>query len=82
MKRLVIYLGKKYIIASINDLLVKYKDNMSYIVQILTIWIKRLQIVIEELKNILSRVTDDYKIDDKDIKESVKEISDIIQNWK
>ena len=81
MKRLVIYLGKKYIIASINDLLVKYKDNMSYIVQILTIWIKRLQIVIEELKNILSRVTDDYKIDDKEIKESIKEISDIIKNW-
>lgn len=81
-KNIIISLGKKYIVASINDLLEKYKDNFSEISGTLELWIKRLQIIIEEMKNILSRVTDDNKIDDKEIKESIKEISDIIQNWK
>ena len=81
MKSLIIYLGKKYVISAINDTLEKYKDNVSEISGKLELWIKRLQIIIEELKNILSRISDG-KIEDKEVKESVKEISDIIQNWK
>ena len=81
MKSLVIYIGKKYIIASINDLLEKYKDNVSEISNVIELWIKRLQIIVEELKNILNRITNDNKIDDKEIKESIKEISDIIKKW-
>ena len=63
MKSLIIYLGKKYVISGINDLLEKYKDNVTEITGTLEIWIKRLQIVIEELKTILSRVSDG-KIED------------------
>ena len=81
MKSLIIYLGKKYVISAINDTLEKYKDNVSEISGKLELWIKRLQIIIEELKNILSRISDG-KIEDKEVKEAVKEISDIIQNWK
>ena len=77
MKSFIIYLGKKYIISAINDTLEKYKDNVSEISGKLELWIKRLQIIIEELKNILSRISDG-KIEDKEVKESVKEISDII----
>lgn len=80
MKSLVIYLGKKYLISSINDVLEKYKDNVSYISEIITVWIKRLQIIIEELKNILARISDG-KIDDKEIKDSMKGIEDIVKNW-
>ena len=81
MKSFIIYLGKKYIISSINDTLEKYNENVSEISGKLELWIKRLQIIIEELKTILSRISDG-KIEDKEVKESVKEISDIIQNWK
>lgn len=81
MKSFIIYLGKKYIISAINDTLEKYKYNVSEISGTLELWIKRLQIIIEEFKNIISRISDG-KIEDNEIKESVKEISDIIQNWK
>lgn len=81
MKSFIIYLGKKYIISAINDTLEKYKDNVSEISGKLELWIKRLQIIIEELKNILSRISDG-KIEDKEVKESIKEIEKIIREWK
>lgn len=81
MKSLIIYLGKKYVISGINDLLEKYKDNVTEISGTLELWIKRLQIVIEELKTILSRVSDG-KIDDDEVKDSVKEIEKIVKDWK
>lgn len=81
MKTLIIYIAKKYVISAINDLLEKYKDNVSEISNVIELWIKRLQIIVEELKNILNRITNDNKIDDKEIKESIKEISDIIKKW-
>lgn len=81
MKRLIIYLGKKYIISGINDLLEKYKGNVTEISGTLELWIKRLQIVIEELKKILSRVSDS-KIEDEEVKDSVKEIEKIVKDWK
>lgn len=81
MKSLIIYLGKKYVISGINDLLEKYKDNVTEISGTLELWIKRLQIVIEELKTILSRVSDG-KIEDEEVKDSVKEIEKIVKDWK
>ena len=81
MKSLIIYLGKKYVISGINDLLEKYKDNVTEISGTLELWIKRLQIVIEELKTILSRVSDG-KIEDEEVKDSVKEIEKIVKEWK
>lgn len=81
MKSLIIYLGKKYVISGINDLLEKYKDNVTEIAGTLELWIKRLQIVIEELKTILSRVSDG-KIEDEEVKDSVKEIEQIVKDWK
>ena len=80
MKSLIIYLGKKYVISGINDLLEKYKDNVTEISGTLELWIKRLQIVIEELKTILSRVSDG-KIEDEEVKDSVKEIEKIVKEW-
>ena len=80
MKSFIIYLGKKYIISAINDTLEKYKDNVSEISGKLELWIKRLQIIIEELKNILSRISDG-KIEDKEVKASITEIEKIIKEW-
>lgn len=81
MKSLFIFIGKKYILASINDTLQKYKNNVSEISSTIELWIKRLQIIIEELNNIVSRVSDG-KIEDAEIKDSVTEIEKIINQWK
>lgn len=80
IKSLVISLGKKYIISALNELLDKYKDNVSEISKVIEFWIKRLQIIVEELKNILSRISDG-KIEDKEIDISVKEIEKIVKDW-
>lgn len=42
IRSLVISLGKKYLVSALNDLLEKYRDNVSYIVEIISLWIKRL----------------------------------------
>lgn len=80
MKSLIIYIAKKYLISALNDLLEKYKDNVSVICETLEFWIKRLQIIIEEMKKILARVSDG-KIENDEVKESQEEIADIIRNW-
>ena len=77
---MIIWLAKKYIISALNDLLEKYKDNVNVISDALQLWITRLLVVIEELKKILARVSDG-KIENDEVKESVKEIETIIKNW-
>lgn len=80
MKTLIIYIAKKYIISALNDLLEKYKDNVSVICETIHIWTTRLAVVLEELKTINQRCSDG-KIEDEEVKESVKEIESIIKNW-
>lgn len=80
MKRIIIYLGKKYLISAINDLLEKYKNNVSVICETLEFWIERLQVIIEEMKKILARVSDG-KIEDDEVKSCQDEIAGIIRSW-
>ena len=81
MKTLIIYFAKKYIISALNDVLEKYKDNVSVICEIISTWIRRLQIVVEELKMILARVSDG-KIEDEEVLKSKEEVEAIIREWK
>ncbi len=80
IKSIVIKLAKKYILNSVNDLLMEYKENVNNVTQIVNLWIARLEKITNLLKRIGARV-DDGKIDDAEIKESVNEISDVIKNW-
>ena len=81
MKTLIIYFAKKYVISALNDVLEKYKDNVGVICEIISTWIRRLQIVVEELKMILARVSDG-KIEDEEVLKSKEEIEAIIREWK
>ena len=81
MKTLIIYFAKKYVVSALNDVLEKYKDNVSMICEIISTWIRRLQIVVEELKMILARVSDG-KIEDEEVLKSKEEIEAIIRDWK
>lgn len=80
MKTLIIYFAKKYVVSALNDVLEKYKDNVSMICEIISTWIRRLQCIIEELKMILARVSDG-KIEDDEIKESIKEVEKLVREW-
>ena len=81
MKTLIIYFAKKYLVSTLNDVLEKYKDNVSVICEIISTWIRRLQIIVEELKMILARVSDG-KIEDEEVLKSKEEIEAIIKEWK
>ena len=81
MKTLIIYFAKKYLVSALNDVLEKYKDNVSVICEIISTWIRRLQIIVEELKMILARVSDG-KIEDEEVLKSKDEIEAIIRSWK
>ena len=81
MKTLILYIGKKYIISALNDVLEKYKDDVGVICEIISTWIRRLQCIIEELKMILARVSDG-KIEDEEVLKSKEEIEAIIREWK
>ena len=81
MKTLIIYFAKKYLVSALNDVLEKYKDNVGVICEIISTWIRRLQIIVEELKMILARVSDG-KIEDEEVKNSVKEVEKIVKEWK
>ena len=81
MKTLIIWFAKKYLVSALNDVLEKYKDNVSVICEIISTWIRRLQIIVEELKMILARVSDG-KIEDEEVLKSKDEIEAIIKEWK
>lgn len=81
MKTLIIWFAKKYLVSALNDVLEKYKDNVSTICEIISAWIRRLQIIVEELKMILARVSDG-KIEDEEVLKSKDEIEAIIKEWK
>lgn len=80
MKQMIIWLAKKYIISALNDLLEKYKDNVTVICETIHLWTTRLAVVLEELKTINQRCSDG-KIETDEVKESVKEVESIIRNW-
>lgn len=80
IKSLVISFAKKYLVKEINGLLEKYKDDVSKICEIIHVWTTRLVIIVDELKLISSRCSDG-KIDDKEVKDSIKEIEKIVRAW-
>lgn len=80
LKSLIIKMFKNYVIDSINTILTKNKNNVSKICETINYWCVKLTIIVEQLKKISSRCSDG-KIDDDEIKESIKEVEKIIKEW-
>lgn len=80
LQSLILKLAKKYIIDSINELLSKNKDNMRLICDTIAIWIIRLEKILAALKHINERASD-AKLDDEEVKDSVKDLESIIKEW-
>lgn len=74
------WLAKKYVISALNDLLGKYKCDVANVTSTITLWIDRLQLIIDQLKTINLRVSDG-QIDNKEVDDSVKEIEELIKKF-
>lgn len=80
MKTFVLWLAKKYVVSAVNDTLVKYKDNVLKITNIITIWTERLEKIILQLKKINARVADG-KITNEEIEESMSELEVLVKEF-
>lgn len=78
LRSLVIKMFKGYVIDFINDVLSKNQNNVSKICDTIHLYCIRLNLIVDELKKISSRCSDGC-IDDDEIKNSIKEIEEIIK---
>ena len=80
MKTFVLWLAKKYVISAVNDILVKYKDNVLKVTGTITLWIERLEKIILQLKKINARVADG-QITKEEIAESMSEFEVLVKEF-
>lgn len=80
MKTFVLWLAKKYVVSAVNDVLVKYKDNVLKITSTITLWTERLEKIILHLKKINARVADG-KITKEEIAESMSELDVLVKEF-
>ena len=80
LQSFVISLAKKYVISAINDILDKNKENVGKICEKINYWTTKLTIMIELLKKISSRCSDD-KLEDAEVQQTVVELENIIKDF-
>lgn len=80
MKTFVLWLAKKYVVSAVNDVLVKYKDNVLKVTSTITLWIERLEKIILQLKKINARVADG-QITKEEIAESMSEFDVLVKEF-
>lgn len=74
------WLAKKYVISALNDLLDKYKGDVVKVTSTITVWINRLQKIVDQLNKLNSRVSDGV-IEDKEVDDTVKDIEKLIKEF-
>ena len=80
MKTFILWLAKKYVVSAVNDVLVKYKDNVLKITGKINLWIERLEKIILQLKKINARVADG-QITKEEIAESMSELEVLVKEF-
>ena len=80
MKTFILWLAKKYVVSAVNDVLVKYKDNVLKVTSTITLWIERLEKIILQLKKINARVADG-QITKEEIAESMSELEVLVKEF-
>lgn len=80
MKNIVIWLGKKVLIKSINELLAKNQDKVLKITATITAWTSKLQLIIEALNDLNQRVVDGELTKD-ELKESIDDVSELVRKF-
>lgn len=77
---LIMKYAKNKLIEKLNDLLEQNKQSVGVVCEKIQLWIIKLQVVIEQLKRISSRCSDGH-LDDDEVKDSIKEIEQIVREW-
>ncbi len=80
MKKIILSLGKRYLISELNSLLSKYKCNVAVITERLNVWTCRLTRIIEQLKKVNDRVADG-KLESSEVEDSIKEIEILVKTF-
>ena len=80
IKNLTIKFVKSRIVKYINELLEKHKDDAKVIIDIIQLWILRLEKIISCFKNITKRLEDNV-LDEDELNDSQDEIEKIIREW-
>jgi hypothetical protein len=71
---------KKFILRELNKVLDRYADDIFSLRRILSIWIARLESIVNCIKNLLKKL-DDGKIDSEEIDEAAEDVKIAIKNW-
>lgn len=80
MKKLILYFAKKYIVNAVNDLLSGNKGKVLTITNTITIWIDRLERIIQTLKSLNLKVADGELSDD-EVSESTDEFARLVKEF-
>ena len=80
MKKLILYLAKKYIIKALNDLLFKNKGKVIQVSNTIDFWVDRLGRIIMALKSLNAKFTDG-EITTEELKESTEEVERLVQEF-
>ena len=71
---------KKFILRELNKVIDRYADDIFSLRKILSIWIARLESIVNCIKNLLKKL-DDGKIDSEEIDEAAEDVKIAIKNW-
>lgn len=80
MKKLILYLAKKYIIKALNDLLFKNKGKVIQVSNTIDFWVDRLGRIIMALKSLNAKFADG-EITTEELKESTEEVERLVQEF-
>jgi len=74
------WIVKKVICSKVNDLLKKYKDNVSKVKDTLKTWILRIQKMMSCLETLLAKL-DDNELTSDEVKQTTDEVTKLIKEW-
>lgn len=80
MKRLILYIAKKYIIKALNDLLFKNKGRVISVANTIDIWVDRLGRIMMALKSLNAKFADG-EITKDELKESTDEFARLVKEF-
>ena len=80
MKTIILFFAKRYIVSALNDLMQKYKGNVTKASEVIGVWIVRLQAIVGQLKRINERISDG-KVEDQEIDDSISEIEALVKGF-
>ena len=80
MKTVILFFAKRYIVSALNDLMQKYKGNVTKASEVIGVQIVRLQAIVEQLKRINEWISDG-KVEDEEIDDSISEMAALVKEF-